>query len=38
VDQTQNETRHRVAVIIFLTPQYAVIGQAFVWLNDVHLR
>jgi len=38
VDQVQNETRHRVAVTIFLTPQYAVIGQAFVWVNDVHLR
>jgi membrane-bound metal-dependent hydrolase YbcI (DUF457 family) len=38
VDQAQNETRHRVAVMIFLTPQYAVTGQTCVWLNDVHLR
>jgi len=38
VDQAQNETRHRVAVMIFLTPQYGVIGQAFVWLKNVHLH
>jgi hypothetical protein len=38
VDQAQDETRHRVAAAISLTAQYAVTGQTFVWLNDVHLR
>jgi membrane-bound metal-dependent hydrolase YbcI (DUF457 family) len=38
VDQAQEERRHRVAAMIFLTPQYVVTGQTLVWLNDVHLR
>jgi len=38
VDQAQGETRHRVAAVIFLSAQYAVTNQTFVWLNDIHLR
>jgi membrane-bound metal-dependent hydrolase YbcI (DUF457 family) len=38
VDQAQGEKRHRVAAVIFLSAQYAVTNQTFVWLNDIHLR
>jgi membrane-bound metal-dependent hydrolase YbcI (DUF457 family) len=38
VDQAQGETRHRVAAVIFLSAQYAVTNQTFVWLNEIHLR
>lgn len=38
VDQAQGETRHRVAATIFLSAQYAVTNQTFVWLSDIHLR
>lgn len=38
VDQAQGEISHRVAAEILLNPQYAVAGQTFIWVSDVHVR
>ena len=37
-DPAENEYRHRLAVRIVLDNRFAVSGEEFVWVNDVHVR
>lgn len=37
-DLAENETRHRVALVIFLDTNNAILSQELVWVRELHLR